>query len=181
LIAANRQDQRVARYATFDELVAYCDLSANPVGQLVLYVFRAASPERIAWSDAVCTALQLAEHWQDVGEDFRRGRVYLPLEDLERFGGGEAQLAAETPSAELKRLLAFEVGRARGLLEQGIPLVRSLTGRARLAVAGYVGGGRAALDEIEASGFDVLRRSPKAGGAARLKATASVLREVART
>jgi squalene synthase HpnC len=177
LIAANRQDQEVSRYETYEQLEAYCDLSANPVGELVLHVFRAATPERIKLSDSVCTGLQLAEHWQDVGEDYRRGRIYLPLEDLARFAVGEDELAAELPGPALKQLLAFEVDRGRKLLDAGIELVRSLPGRAKLAVAGYVGGGRAAFDAIESSGYDVLGSAPKATGAARLAATARVLSE----
>src|SRR5213594_2681717 len=94
LIAANRQDQVVSTYGTFDELVAYCDLSANPVGHLVLYVFEGMTPERVPRSDAVCTGLQLLEHWQDVAEDHARGRVYLPQEDLDRFGVGSGDLVA---------------------------------------------------------------------------------------
>jgi len=113
LIAANRQDQEISRYQTYDQLAAYCDLSANPIGELVLHVFRAATRERVHRSDAVCTGLQLAEHWQDVGEDFRRGRVYLPLEDMERFGVGDDDLAGTQPSDSLQQLLAFEVERAR--------------------------------------------------------------------
>ena len=177
LIAANRQDQEVFRYPAYEDLAAYCDLSANPVGELVLYTFGAATPERIAWSDSVCTGLQLAEHWQDVGEDYARGRIYLPQEDLERFEVDEEELEAAEPSGRLRELLSFEVERGRRLLEPGIELVRSLSGRAKLAVAGYVGGGRAAFDAIESSGYDVLRRAPKATGAARAKATASVLIE----
>ena len=177
LIVANRQDQEVSRYATYDELAAYCDFSANPVGELVLYTFGAATPERIRLSDSVCTGLQLAEHWQDVGEDYRWGRIYLPHEDLERFGVSEEDLAATTPSERLKELLAFEVERGRRLLEPGVDLVRSLSGRARLAVAGYVGGGRAAFDAIESSGYDVLWRAPKALGSERMKATWRVLRQ----
>jgi squalene synthase HpnC len=176
LIAANRQDQEVSRYATYDQLVDYCDLSANPVGELVLYTFRAATPERIALSDSVCTGLQLAEHWQDVGEDYRRGRIYLPQEDLGRFGVAEDDLGAPTPSERLKELLAFEVERGRRLLDPGIELVRSLGGRAKLAIAGYVGGGRAAFDAIELSGYDVLWRAPKASGSSRMRATWHVLR-----
>src|SRR6266576_3067605 len=128
LLAANRQDQEVSRYASYDDLAAYCDLSANPVGELVLYTFRAATPERIALSDSVCTGLQLAEHWQDVGEDYRRGRIYLPQEDLERFRVPEDELAAERPGERLKDLLAFEVERGRRLLDPGVELVRSLAG-----------------------------------------------------
>ena len=177
LIAANRQDQEVSRYASYDDLAAYCDLSANPVGELVLYTFRAATPERIALSDSVCTGLQLAEHWQDVGEDYRRGRIYLPQEDLERFGVAEDELAAERPGERMKDLLAFEVERGRRLLDPGVELVCSLAGRARIAVAGYVGGGRAAFDAIESSAYDVLVRTPKATGAARVRATVDVLLE----
>jgi len=177
LLDANRQDQVVSRYATWADLAAYCDLSANPVGELVLYVFGAATPERIRWSDAVCTGLQLAEHWQDVGEDLARGRIYVPQEDMAGFGVLEADLASETPSPAFRDLMAFEVERARGLLAEGLLLVGSLSGRHRVAVAGYIGGGRAALDAIAHSGFDVLRRSPRAGGRDRAFATMRVLRE----
>jgi squalene synthase HpnC len=162
LIEANRQDQEHPVYATFDELVAYCDLSANPVGELVLHVFGAASSENISLSDKVCTALQLAEHWQDVAEDHRAGRIYLPGEDRERFGVEDADLSAATAAPRLKQLMAFEVARAREMLDEGAPLVGRLHGRARLAVAGYVGGGRVALDAIQSAGFDVLALTPKA-------------------
>jgi squalene synthase HpnC len=179
LIAANRLDQEKGRYATYAELADYCDLSANPVGELVLHVFGAATPARIGLSDDVCTALQLAEHLQDVGEDFARGRIYLPLDDLTRFGVDEADLRADAPSEGLRQLLGFEVERARALLAAGVELVASLRGRPKLAIAGYVGGGRAALDAVVASRFDVLRRSPKATTRARLSATLAVLREAA--
>ena len=162
LIEANRRDQRQATYETFDELADYCDLSANPVGELVLHVFGAATPERIALSDRVCTALQLAEHWQDVGEDFRRGRIYLPAEDRRRFGVEPADLDAPSAGAALRELLAFETERARRLLDDGAVLVGTLGGRARIAVAGYVGGGRATLDTIAGAGFDVLGSTPRA-------------------
>src|SRR5205814_8099930 len=117
---------------------------------LVLAVFGAAATDRIALSDRVCTGLQLVEHWQDVGEDYRRGRIYLPAEDLERFGVGADELGSTTTSAPVRDLLTFEVERARRLLDEGAPLVRHLRGRARIAVAGYIGGGRAALDAIVA-------------------------------
>ena len=162
LIAANRRDQHQSVYETFDDLVDYCDLSANPVGELVLYVFGAATPERIALSDRICTALQLAEHWQDVGEDFRRGRIYLPGEDRARFAVETVQLAEPTASKPLRTLMEFETERARTLLDEGAPLVGTLHGRARIAVAGYVGGGRATLDAIERAGYDVLRSTPRA-------------------
>jgi squalene synthase HpnC len=156
LIEANRQDQLVHRYASFDDLVAYCALSANPVGHLVLAVFGAATPERERWSDAICTALQLVEHWQDVAEDAAAGRIYLPLDDLGRFGVEEGHLRDHSSSPELKALMAFEVARARAWLRAGRPLVDSLGGRPRWAVAGFVAGGEAALDAIAGADFDVL-------------------------
>lgn len=176
LIEANRRDQRTNEYATFGELVEYCDLSANPVGELVLYVFETATPERVALSDRVCTALQLVEHWQDVGEDFRRGRIYLPAEDRERYGVERADLGAKSTSARVRRLLAFEVERARRLLDDGAPLVGQLHGRARIAVAGYVGGGRAALDAIAAANYDVLPTAPRATRRRRARQTLAALR-----
>jgi squalene synthase HpnC len=149
LIEANRRDQRVSRYETFAELVEYCDLSANPVGELVLHVFGVATPDRVALSNHVCTALQLVEHWQDVREDYERRRIYVPAEDLVRFGVTPEDLSAPHANERVRSLLAFEVDRARRLLDDGAPLVRTLRGRARVAVAGYVGGGRATIDAIE--------------------------------
>jgi squalene synthase HpnC len=144
LIEANRRDQEQAVYRTFDELLEYCDLSANPVGELVLHIFGAATDARIALSNEVCTALQLVEHWQDVAEDYGRGRVYVPADDLERFGVS----AGDFDRDAYRQLMSFEITRARAMLDQGAPLVGTLRGRARLAVAGYVGGGRAALDAL---------------------------------
>ena len=161
LIRANRQDQVVARYPAFSDLAGYCELSANPVGRIVLYVFGAATPERMILSDRVCTALQLAEHWQDVAEDYRAGRIYLPAEDMERFGCAESDLAAPSAGPQLRALMAFEVERAGQLLDQGAPLVGNLRGSARVAVAGYVAGGRAALAAITAAGHDVLSATHK--------------------
>jgi squalene synthase HpnC len=146
LIEANRRDQVQHVYRTFDELLEYCDLSANPVGELVLHVFGSATPERIALSDDVCTALQLLEHWQDVAEDFEQnGRVYIPAEDRERYTSED-------------ELMAFEIERARSLLDRGAPLVGTLRGRARIAVAGYVGGGRAGLDALAAGSREATKR-----------------------
>ena len=156
LIQANRQDQRVTRYQTFAGLAQYCELSANPVGQIVLYIFGVATGERIALSDSICTALQLAEHWQDVAEDLANGRIYLPAEDLERFNVTEADLAVPSAGPAVRDLMRFETDRARRLLDQGAPLVGTLRGAARLAVAGYLAGGRAALAAIRAQRYDVL-------------------------
>jgi squalene synthase HpnC len=163
LIQAGVQDQNVTRYETFDDLVGYCRLSANPVGRIVLYVFGAFSPRRAELSDSICTGLQLAEHLQDVGEDMRAGRVYLPAEDLRGYGCTEEELRAGTAAPALRRLIAFEVGRARALIDVGAPLVGTLRGTARAAVAGYVAGGRAALAAIAASGHDVLSATPRPG------------------
>lgn len=163
LIEANRRDQVVTRYQTFAELRDYCRLSADPVGRIVLHVFGAATPERYALSDRVCTALQLVEHIQDVAEDLRSGRVYLPAQDMARFGCAEGDLGAASASPPARALIAFEAGRARDLLDEGASLTGTLRGAARAAVAGYVAGGRAALAAIAASGHDVLRATPRPG------------------
>ncbi len=163
LIQANRQDQQVTRYRAFADLQQYCELSANPVGQIVLYIFGVATPDRIALSDSICTALQLAEHWQDVAEDLGNGRIYLPGEDLERYGCTEADLAAPTAGPAVRELMIFETDRASRLLDEGAPLVGTLRGAARLAVAGYLAGGRAALAAIRAQRHDVLLRTPRPG------------------
>ena len=156
LIQANRQDQRVTRYQTYAELAQYCELSANPIGQIVLYIFGVATPDRIAFSDSICTALQLAEHWQDVAEDLANGRIYLPAEDLKRFNVTEADLAVPTAGLAVRDLMRFETDRAARLLDQGAPLVGTLRGAARVAVAGYLAGGRAALAAIRGQRYDVL-------------------------
>ena len=161
LIQANRQDQQVSRYQTFGELAAYCRLSADPVGRIVLYVFGVHTPERAGLSDRICTALQLAEHWQDVAEDLRAGRIYLPAEDLAEYGCTEADLAQPTAGPAVRALMAYQVMRASALLNSGAPLIGTLTGAARLAVAGYVAGGRAALAAISAAGHDVLSATPR--------------------
>lgn len=171
LVQANRQDQVVSRYETLEDLIGYCRLSADPVGRMVLSIFGASTPERVAWSDKICTALQLVEHWQDVAEDAIVGRVYLPQEDLRRFGVDNDQLVPPPVDRPLLRsslaatsrwgtpvvlrsLLAFECARARRMLDEGTPLVGSLRGRLRVAVAGFVAGGHAAIDELAATDFD---------------------------
>jgi squalene synthase HpnC len=162
LIAANRQDQVVSRYACYEDLIRYCALSANPVGRLVLDVLGQSRDDRVAFSDQVCTGLQLVEHWQDVREDLGRGdRIYIPTEDLGRYGVSEEELRGGVAGPAFRRLMAFEVGRARDLLLAGSPLIGQLRGRPRVAVAGFVAGGLAAIDAIETAGFDVLSRSPR--------------------
>jgi squalene synthase HpnC len=149
LIEANRVDQVQSRYRTFEQLLGYCQLSAAPVGELVLHIFGAATPERIALSDRICAGLQIVEHLQDIAEDHARGRVYMPEEDLVRFGCNDEDLAGAGTAAR-RALVAFESDRARRLLAAGAPLARTLAPRPRLAIAGFVAGGRAALDALQA-------------------------------
>jgi len=177
LLEANRVDQRVHWYPTYDDLLQYCELSANPVGHLVLYVLGAATPERLDLSDNVCTALQLIEFWQDVKEDLGRDRVYVPFEDLQQYSVTEEDLQADESLTNVKTLIYFEARRARQLLEDGAPLVHTLSGWGKLAVAGYVGGGFATLDARVRAEYDVLPVGPKATKGEKLKAAWRVLRE----
>jgi squalene synthase HpnC len=161
LIAANQQDQVVTRYQTFAELLGYCELSANPVGQIVLCVFGCSTPDRAQLSDSICSALQIIEHLQDVGEDYRAGRVYLPAEDMRDHGCTEEDLAEGSAPPQLRRLIAAEADRAEAMLSAGAPLLGQLRRAARFAVAGYLAGGRAALAAIAAADFDVLATTPR--------------------
>jgi squalene synthase HpnC len=161
LIEANLQDQVVSRYETFDHLRRYCALSAEPVGRMVLEIFGQATPEIIARSDQVCTALQLLEHWQDVGEDRLAGRVYLPQEDLRRYGVGENDLDQENAGPKLRELMRFEIERAAGLLREGTEIVRQLQGWGRVSVAGFVAGGQATVSALRQTDGDVLGRSAR--------------------
>ena len=172
LIEANRQDQLVTRYETYEELAGYCELSANPVGRVVLYIMTEPTPERIRLSDSICTALQLIEHSQDVAEDFANGRIYLPREHRNAFGVSEADLARPTASENVRRLMKYEADLAEKLLDEGAPLVGTLKGAARIAIAGYVAGGRAALKAIRDGSYDVLRSTPKPGKADTIRAMA---------
>ncbi|GAA2424171.1 squalene synthase HpnC [Streptomyces pulveraceus] len=180
LVEANRQDQKVRRYETYDELLAYCELSANPVGRLVLQITGTASPERVRRSDAVCTALQIVEHLQDVTEDLGRDRIYLPADDMARFHVTEADLASPSGGASVRSLVAYEAECARELLNEGTPLVGSVHGRLKLLLAGFVGGGRAALTAIAAAGFDVLPGPPKPTKPSLLREVGVVLRRARR-
>ncbi|URM98992.1 squalene synthase HpnC [Actinomadura madurae] len=161
LIEANRRDQAVTRYAAFDDLVGYCALSADPVGHIVLHVFGAATPARLRLSDKVCTALQIIEHCQDAGEDYRNGRIYLPGDDLRRFGCVEADLAAPVTPTRLRGVVALQAKRAKRMLDEGAALTGGLRGFARVAVAGYVAGGLAAIAGLERDAYDVLSGPPR--------------------
>ncbi|WP_130385414.1 squalene synthase HpnC [Kribbella sp. VKM Ac-2569] len=159
LIEANLQDQVVSRYETFEDLRRYCTLSADPVGRMVLEVFGQATPETVARSDQVCTALQLLEHWQDVGEDRRAGRVYLPQEELRRYGVGEHELDRGSASPQLRALMRFEIERAAGMLGEGMAIVRQLQGWGRISVAGFIAGGQATVSALRQTDGDVLGQS----------------------
>jgi phytoene/squalene synthetase len=138
----------------------------------VLYIMSAATPERIRASDSICTALQVIEHTQDVAEDLANDRIYLPREDMERFGVTERELAEPLATGNVRELVKFEANRAERLLDEGAPLVGTLHGAARIAVAGYLAGGRAALKAIADNDFDVLKSTPKPGKADTLAAMA---------
>lgn len=158
LVRANLRDQWVTRYRTHAELLGYCELSAHPVGRLVLAVFGVRAAGAGELSDRVCAALQLLEHWQDVAEDYRAGRVYLPQADLETFGVPEADLGRAAATPALRRLMAFQTRRAADLLDSGVPLLGHTRGWGRLAIAGYVAGGRATVDALRRADGDVLSR-----------------------
>ncbi|MEO3743363.1 squalene synthase HpnC [Plantactinospora sp. B5E13] len=161
LIEANRRDQLVTRYPTFGALVEYCHLSADPVGELVLHIFGAASPARIPLSNRICTALQIVEHLQDVAEDRRRGRIYLPTRDLAAAGVPEEALDAPRADEPLRKVIRRQADRAAELLDSGAPLVGDLRGWARLAVSGYLAGGRAALAALARADHDPLPGPPR--------------------
>jgi squalene synthase HpnC len=164
LIDAGRADQRTTRYATFDQLNQYCRLSANPLGELVLHLFGEPVPEQVALSDRICTALRLIEILLHVAEDRPRGRVYLPAEDLGRFGVQDAELDAHRAGPALRALIEFQAERAGAWLEAGAPLVSTLRGWARLWVTAHLAGGRAALASLAHASYDPLSAVPSADG-----------------
>lgn len=160
LLSAFEQDVATTRYATYDELRDYCRRSADPIGRLLLALYRRADAAAVAWSDAICTGLQLTNFWQDVALDWDKGRVYLPREDLLRFGVNEAQIAARRVDERWTALMNFEVERARRSLCFGAPLTRVLPGRAGFELRLVVHGGLRILERIEASAGDVFQRRP---------------------
>ena len=169
LIEANRMDQVNTRYATYTDIEHYCRHSADPVGHLVLYVFGYRDEERQRLSDYTCTALQLANFWQDVARDYAMGRIYIPQEDMESFGYSEGQLAQGLSTEGFRDLMAFEVDRARELFHRGLKLVDTLRGRAKLDVALFSMGGMKVLDAIERQGYDVLSQRPELSKATKLR------------
>ena len=168
LLDAFMQDTAKTRYRDFDELRDYCHRSADPVGRLMLHLYGAATPDNLRRSDAICTSLQLINFWQDVAVDWRKERIYLPQDDMARFGVDEPTLDAlvsgTTPINEQWRaLLAFEVQRARAMMLMGAPLARSLPGRVGWELRLVVLGGLRILERIEAVGYDVFRHRPALG------------------
>jgi squalene synthase HpnC len=161
LLSAFAQDVTTWRYADYAGLLDYCRRSANPVGRLLLALFRRDEPALIAMSDAICTGLQLTNFWQDVAIDWNKGRVYLPHEDLLRFGVDEEQIARRRADDRWRALMAFEVARARALLRSGAPLGRALGGRIGLELRLVVEGGLRILERIDAAGGDVFRHRPE--------------------
>jgi squalene synthase HpnC len=160
LLTAFRQDQRVSRYGTFEDVLGYCRYSANPVGHLVLYVCGYRDADRQALSDFTCTALQLANFWQDVSPDYSNGRIYLPLEDLRHFGVGEEDIAAQRNTAAFCDLMRFEVERARDWFRRGLPLIEKVDRELAIDIELFGRGGQEILHAIEAQGYNVLGRRP---------------------
>lgn len=160
LLTAFRQDQTVTRYPTFNDLLGYCRNSANPVGHLVLYVCGYRDPERQQLSDCTCTALQLANFWQDVSVDYAKGRIYLPLEDLRRFGVSEDDIRREKNTAQFREMMRFEVERAREWFRQGLPLARKVNRELAIDIELFSRGGMEILNAIEHQNYAVLGRRP---------------------
>ena len=156
LIEANRHDQNLHAVATWDELIESCRFSANPVGELVLQFFGMAREETIALSDSICTALQVVEHCQDVSEDYLRGRIYLPAEDLARFSCPRPDLARAPASPELRKVIRVQVERCRTLLASADALLAAARGISVPVIAGYAAGGVAVCDALERADFDVV-------------------------
>lgn len=160
LLIAFRQDQTVKRYDTFDNLLGYCRYSANPVGHLVLHLCGYSDAERQQLSDYTCTALQLANFWQDVVVDYQKGRIYLPLEDLRRFNISGDDIAQRRATSQFLSLMKFEVERARDWFQRGLPLVQKVNRELAIDIELFSRGGQEILNAIERQGYDVLRQRP---------------------
>ncbi len=163
LLDAFAQDVTQKRYADFAELQNYCRRSANPVGRLLLHLYGRASDDNLHLSDCICTALQLINFWQDVAIDWQKQRIYLPADDMARFGIGEHDIAAQNNDTRWKALLGFQTDRARALMHTGAPLARRLPGRIGLELRLVVQGGLRTLERIEAADYDVFRHRPTLG------------------
>jgi squalene synthase HpnC len=160
LLKAFRQDQTVNRYPRFEDLLGYCRYSANPVGRLVLYVCGYRDAERQALSDFTCTALQLANFWQDVSADYSKSRIYLPLADLNRFGVAQADIASAQNTPAFCEMMRFEVNRTRDWFQQGLPLVSQLNSDLAIDIELFSRGGQEILNAIERQNYKVLGHRP---------------------
>ena len=160
LLIAFRQDQTITRFETFDDLLAYCHYSANPVGHLVLYLCGYSDPERQQLSDFTCTALQLANFWQDVSDDYRKGRIYLPLRSLARFSVTEEDIAQNRNTAPFREMMKYEVGRAREWFRRGLPLIDKVDHELAIDLDLFSRGGLEILRAIEKQKFAVLGNRP---------------------
>jgi squalene synthase HpnC len=160
LLVAFRQDQTVTRYETFDDLLGYCRYSANPVGHLVLYLCGYRDVERQQLSDFTCTALQLANFWQDVSADYEKGRIYLPLEDLRKFGVTEADIVNKNNSQPFREMMRFEVQRAREWFDRGLPLVLKVDRKLAIDIELFSRGGQEILNASERQNYAVLGNRP---------------------
>lgn len=160
LLTAFRQDQTVTRYETFDDLLGYCRYSANPVGHLVLYLCGYRDAERQQLSDFTCTALQLANFWQDASVDYEKDRIYLPLEDLRKFGVTEANIASKNNSKQFREMMRFEVERAREWFERGLPLAGQVGRELAIDIELFTRGGLEILNAIERQDYAVLGKRP---------------------
>ena len=167
LLHAFRMDARDATFPTWDDLLAYCRGSANPVGRLVLALHNVEDPEAVRASDAVCTALQLTNFWQDLGQDLARGRLFFPLEDLNHFAVDPKELTRPSSRAALSRLLTHECRATRDLFARGAPVVRATPLLLSIHLRATIAGGLAILRATERLGWRVLERSPKLSGPAR--------------
>lgn len=160
LISAFEQDQCITQYESYEQLLDYCQRSANPVGRIVLRLGECDTPENVNWSDSICTGLQLANFWQDVARDDAIGRVYLPRDDRERFGYSEDQRALRRTTPEFVKLLKFEVDRARDCLESGRPLITAVPSWLQVDIELFLEGGLRILKEIETIQYRVWERRP---------------------
>jgi len=160
LLIAFRQDQSITRFPTFDDVLAYCKYSANPVGHLVLYLCGYSDAERQQLSDYTCTALQLANFWQDVAVDYEKGRIYLPLDSLKRFSVSEDDIAQRRATPQFIELMKFEVQRAREWFARGLPLIKMVNKELAVDLDLFSRGGLEILNAIEKQGYNVLRQRP---------------------
>jgi squalene synthase HpnC len=160
LLIAFRQDQTITRFEAFDDVLAYCRYSANPVGHLVLYLCGYNDPERQQLSDYTCTALQLANFWQDVSVDYAKGRIYLPLEDLRRYSVSEEDIQYNRNTPAFREMMKFEIERARQWFDRGLPLVGKVDGELAVDIELFSRGGQEILNAIERQNFAVLGRRP---------------------